>query len=61
MRIWLHGVTELICAIDLATGHPITNPNSVIGQQIAIVILPAPAPFLTETGLKIFGPKYAGL
>lgn len=66
MAAWRDGeldacIPELICAIDLATGHPITNPNSVIGQQIAIVILPAPAPFLTETGLKIFGPKYAGL
>ncbi|MGC6517832.1 MAG: hypothetical protein ACON49_07385 [Candidatus Puniceispirillaceae bacterium] len=38
-----------------------TNPNTYIGQQIAIVKLPAPAQFKTQKGLQIFGPNYLGL
>ena len=66
MAAWLNGkidacIPDLICAVDLDTGHPVTNPNTYIGQRIAIIILPAPDPFRSEIGLEIFGPNYAGL
>lgn len=54
-------IPELICAVDRITGHPITNPNTEIGQQVAIVVLPAPAAFNSEIGHQIFGRDYAGL
>ena len=54
-------IPDLICAIDANTGAPVTNPNTHIGQQIAIVKLPAPAQFKTQKGLQIFGPNYLGL
>ena len=53
MAAWRDGILDivipdLICAIDTNTGTPITNPNTHIGQQIAIVKLPAPAQFKTQ-------------
>ena len=66
MAAWRDGVLDivipdLICAIDTKTGAPVTNPNTQIGQQIAIVKLPAPEQFRTQKGREIFGPKYIGL
>ena len=66
MAAWCDGVLDacipdLICAIDMDTGAPVTNPNTAIGQHIAIVLIPAPAPFKTPLGLEVFGPKYIGL
>ena len=66
MASWLDGhldacIPELICAVDLDSGAPITNPNTVMGQNVAIIILPAPAPFLSPKGLSVFGPDYAGV
>ena len=51
----------MICLIDTQTGDPVTNPHAHEGQQVAVLILPAPAPFLTPRGLEVFGPAYAGL
>ena len=66
MAAWRDGVLDivipdLICAIDTKTGAPVTNPNTHIGQHIAIVKLPASAQFKTQKGLEIFGPTYIGL
>lgn len=63
---WLNGavhatIPDLICLIDTGTGQPITNPHYQTGQAVAVVLLPAPAPFLTPRGLAAFGPAYAGL
>lgn len=66
MACWLNGsvlatVPDLICLFDTATGLPSANPDVVKDQHIAVVILPAPAPFLSPKGLSIFGPGYAGI
>lgn len=54
-------IPDLICCIDLDKGEPITNPNHLVGMNVAVIILPAPKEFLTEKGLKAFGPEYLGL
>jgi DUF917 family protein len=54
-------IPDMICMIDVDTGEPVTNPNYYQGQNVAVVILPAPAPFKTTKGLAAFGPAYAGL
>ncbi|WP_424988365.1 DUF917 domain-containing protein [Microbulbifer sp. S227A] len=54
-------IPDLICMIDTDSGEPVTNPNYYQGQQVAVVVLPAPAPFTTARGLEAFGPRYAGL
>jgi len=54
-------IPELICCVDMTSLEPVTNPNYVLGMEIAIIILPAPEAFLTQGGLDAFGPKYLGL
>lgn len=54
-------IPDMICVLDTQTGLPVTNPHATPGQEVAILILPAPSAFLTEKGLDSFGPKYAGL
>lgn len=54
-------IPDMICMIDTDTGEPVTNPNYHQGQNVAVVILPAPAPFTTAKGLAAFGPAYAGV
>lgn len=66
MAAWKDGVLDatipdLICMIDTATGAPVTNPNYYNGQEVAILLLPAPAAFRTQKGLDVFGPAYAGV
>ncbi len=54
-------IPDLICLFDSDTGQPVQNPDYRTGQSVAVVVLPAPAPFLTEKGLACFGPAYVGL
>ncbi len=54
-------IPEIISALDIETGEVITNPNVRPAQSVAIVVLPAPAVFLTKRGLETFGPEYAGI
>jgi len=54
-------IPDMICLIDLDTGMPVTNPNYHTGQNVAVVILPAPEPFTSPQGLSVFGPAYLGL
>ena len=66
MACWLDDVVlatvpDLICLFDKQTGLPIANPDVMKGQEIAVVILPAPDAFRSEKGLSIFGPAYAGV
>jgi len=66
MACWLNGevlatVPDLICLFDTDTGAPLANPDCEEDRSIALVILPAPAPFLTLRGLSVFGPEYAGI
>lgn len=63
---WLDGdvhttIPDLICLIDTDTGEPVTNPNYAVGMNVAVIILPAPAAFLTQRGLAAFGPSYVGI
>ncbi len=66
MACWLDGavyatVPDLICLFDSDSGAPIANPDCRAAQAISVVILPAPKQFLTDKGLSIFGPNYAGI
>lgn len=66
MACWLDGavyatVPDLICLFDTDNGTPIANPDCSAKQAITVVILPAPEQFLTDKGLSIFGPNYAGI
>lgn len=54
-------IPELICCIDMDKNEPVTNPNHCVGMNVAIVILPAPKEFLSDEGLKAFGPSYLDL
>ncbi len=54
-------IPDLICVIDTDTALPVTNPHFRTGQNVAVILLKAPAPFTTPRGLEIFGPAYAGL
>lgn len=54
-------IPDMICLIDIDTGEPVTNLNYFEGQNVAVVILPAPKPFTTAKGLAAFGPSYIGL
>jgi len=63
MAAWIDGVLhatipDLICLLDTETGAAVTNPNYYVGQNVAVVILPAPKAFLTDKGLQSFGPRY---
>lgn len=54
-------VPDLICLFDTETGQAVQNPHYHVGQQVAVVILPAPQAFLSPRGLAVFGPGYAGI
>lgn len=63
MAGWLDGaihatIPDLICLLDSETGAAVTNPNYYDGQNVAVVILPAPQAFVTDKGLQSFGPRY---
>lgn len=54
-------IPEIISVLDMDTGDVITNPHVRPEQKVAILVLPAPAVFLTQRGLDTFGPQYAGI
>lgn len=54
-------IPDLICLLDIALGEAVTNPNARVGADVAVVVLPAPAPFNTPAGFDLFGPSYIGL
>lgn len=54
-------IPDLICLLDTDSGQPVTNPHAFVGQNVAVVLLPAPVEFRTEQALSVFGPGYAGV
>ncbi|WP_083881854.1 S-methyl thiohydantoin desulfurase domain-containing protein [Paraglaciecola chathamensis] len=54
-------IPDLICILDLDQNIPVTNPHHRVGDNLAVVILPAPKEFTSEKGLAAFGPAYAGV
>ncbi len=54
-------IPDLICLFDIATGKPVSNPDVVKGQAVAVVLLPAPVEFTSAKALSVFGPAYAGI
>jgi DUF917 family protein len=54
-------IPEIISILDTRTGQVVTNPHVSPGQEVAVLVLPAPDIFLTEEGLASFGPSYAGV
>lgn len=54
-------IPDLICLLDTDSGEPVTNPHAFAGQNVAVVLLPAPDAFKTEKALSVFGPAYVGL
>ncbi len=66
MACWIDGtvyatVPDLICLFDRSQGAQISNPDCFEGQDVSVVLLPAPGIFRTRQGLEIFGPRYAGV
>lgn len=53
-------VPDLICAMDMTSQEPILNPHFSEGMNVVIYALPAPAEWVTEKGLSVFGPRSFG-
>ncbi len=50
-------VPDLICMLD-KDGNPFTTPNFYEGMEVNVFALPAPKVWITEKGLKCFGPEH---
>lgn len=53
-------VPDLICMID-KNGDPMTTPDFGIGEEMNVIVLPAPEIWKCEKGLEIFGPRHFGI
>ncbi len=51
---------DLICVVDSATGYPITNPNCMVGDKVAVLGFEAHDLWKTEKGLSILNPRFFG-
>ena len=61
---WINGETfvtspDLIQLVDSATGEPITNTDTAVGMNVAVVVIPNPL-YRSEEGLRIMGPSHYG-
>lgn len=61
---WLNGdpyITspDLIQMVDLHTGEPITNTDTAVGMEVAVVAVPNPK-YRTEEGVRLLGPVHYG-
>ena len=61
---WLNGnpyVTspDSIQLVDARTGEPITNPDTEVGMNVAVVAIPNPK-YRTEEGIRLVGPSHYG-
>jgi len=62
---WREGVPiatapDLICVLDRITGNAFGTETLRYGQRVAVIALPAPAVFLSRTGLEHVGPRAFG-
>jgi len=51
---------DLIVPVVAATAKAIANPDFVKGEAVIVLGFPAPAPWRTPGGLKLFGPEHFG-
>jgi DUF917 family protein len=63
---WLDGklfVTspDIVCVINSATGEPITNPSSKVGDDVALIGYPSSPRFRTRKALEVLGPRHFGV
>ena len=62
---WLDGtpyvtVPDLMCMFNLDEAMPQLNPYAKVGENAAVVVLPAPEEWTTPRGLEVFGPRSFG-
>lgn len=53
-------VPDLICMLD-KNGDPMTIPDFEVGDEINVIVLPAPEIWKCEKGLEVFGPRHFGV
>lgn len=53
-------VPDLIVLTDLETWSPLTVDQVVVGQDVRVVVLPAPERWRTPEGIRLFGPRAFG-
>lgn len=53
-------VPDLICMID-KNGDPMTTPDFSVGDEMNVIVLPAPEIWKCKEGLEIFGPRHFGI
>jgi len=63
--MWKNGeyyitVPDLICVFNDDEKEPQLNPYAKEGENVSVIILPAPAEWTTERGLEVFGPRSFG-
>jgi uncharacterized protein len=51
---------ELICVLDSDSGTAVGTEALRYGQRVTVIVLPAPALFLTTRGLAHTGPRAFG-
>lgn len=61
---WLNGRTyvtspDLIQVVDMHTGEPITNTDTAVGMDVAVVVIPN-TKYRTKEGIRLLGPAHYG-
>lgn len=51
---------DIIMPLEVERGYAITSESLSYGLRVALVMIPGPAIWKTEEGLKLVGPKYFG-
>ena len=54
-------VPDLICVFDMHTQECVANPGLEPGMTVAVVALPSPDVWRTDSGLAVLGPQHFGL
>lgn len=57
----LVSIPEIIVLVESSSGEVLLHPEVKRGMELVVIVLPAPAPFLTPAGLDLLGPRYIGL
>lgn len=53
-------IPEIIVLVEVSSGEVLLHPEVKCEAEVVVIVLPAPAPFLTPAGLGVLGPKYIG-